>query len=61
MPVVAVGGGPDMGTPLLEAAEGEDVEVAEADTFEGGSSDESVVGNGNVGVNDVGVPVLLPL
>jgi hypothetical protein len=50
-----------MGTPLLEAAEGEDVEVAEADTFEGGSSDDSVVGNGNVGVNDVGVPVLLPL
>jgi len=61
VPVVAVGGGPDMGTPLLEAAEGEDVEVAEADTFEGGSSDDSVVGNGNVGpVSDVGV-LLLPL
>ena len=31
--------------PLFEAARGEDVEVAVADTEEGGSKDESVVGN----------------
>ena len=42
---MVVGGGPVIGTPLLEAAEGEDVEVAEADTDEGGSSEDSVVGN----------------
>jgi hypothetical protein len=41
-----------MGT-LLEAAIGEDVEVAEAETEEGGISEASVVGNGNVGVDDV--------
>ena len=45
LPEVVVGGGPVIGTPLLEAAEGEDVEVAEADTDEGGSSEDSVVGN----------------
>ena len=39
------GGGPERGTPLLEAAEGEDVEVADGVTDEGGSSDDSVVGN----------------
>ena len=33
------------GTPLLEAAEGEDVEVAEADIDEGGSNEDNVVGN----------------
>lgn len=33
------------GPPLLEAAEGEDVDVAEADTDEGGSKDAKVVGN----------------
>ena len=56
MPEVGVGGaGPDMGTPLLEAAEGEDVEVAEADTDEGGSSDDNVVGKEG---NDVDEPPL---
>lgn len=41
-----VGGGPPVrGIPLLEAAEGEDVEVAEADIDEGGSNEDNVVGN----------------
>ena len=55
MPEDGVGGAPDMGTPLLEAAEGEDVEVAEADTDEGGSSDDNVVGKEG---NDVDEPPL---
>ena len=37
------GGAP--GGTLLEAAEGEDVEVAEADTDEGGSREARVVGS----------------
>ncbi len=47
LPVVVVGGGgpPDRGIPLLEAAEGDEVEVAEADTDEGGSKEAKVVGN----------------
>ena len=46
LPEVVVGGGPPVrGTPLLEAAEGEDVEVAEADIDEGGSNEDNVVGN----------------
>ena len=50
LPEVVVGG-PWIGT-LLEAAEGEDVEVAEADTEDGGSNDARVVGNGNDDVDD---------
>ena len=46
LPEVVVGGAPEIGTALLDAAaEGEDVEVAEADTEEGGSKDDKVVGN----------------
>lgn len=45
LPEVVVGGAPEIGTALLEAADGEEVEVAEADTEEGGSKDDNVVGN----------------
>lgn len=34
-----------VGGPLLLAADGEDVDVAEADTDEGGSKEARVVGN----------------
>ena len=49
LPEVVVGGGPPVrGTPLLEAAEGDDVEVAaeaKEDIDEGGSNEDNVVGN----------------
>ena len=52
MPEVGVWGAPDIGTPLLEASEGDDVEVAEADidieVVGSGSIDDSVVGNDDV-------------
>ena len=43
LPEVVEGGAP--GGTLLEAAEGEDVEVAEADTDDGGSREARVVGS----------------
>ena len=52
LPEVVVGGGPEIGTPLLEAAEGEDVEVADGVTVEGGSSEDSVVGNDDEAVEE---------
>jgi hypothetical protein len=48
LPEVVVGGAPEIGTALLEAADGEEDEVAEADTEEGGSKDDNVVGNDDV-------------